>query len=304
MSQSESKLFGHSAFTLGSILNTPYVEQPYLLRNMIYKHGKTVLVGKPKSGKSWLAIKISVSLAKVEECLGFGTTKAPVLYLEFDRRRLDMAIHEIAGDKETEDVVFVPLQLLAINTDDGFKTFEGIIKAFCQRYKEQEVLVVIDHKSFSFFGKENDDVPNKIWKDNLDRVAKDLPVTYLVLAQAPKGWGGDVVDLPFGSRALGAWADTIISVTPSGRSFRRLDVVSNYGDVEPLIYDKEFTVYQQEEIEAPKLARAVECMREIWDEFPLPSKKVEKAKVMAGCGWNTAWDAYKQVRDERIIISK
>ncbi|MFX0206544.1 MAG: hypothetical protein ACFFDT_11210, partial [Candidatus Hodarchaeota archaeon] len=49
-------------------------------------------------------------------------------------------------------------------------------------------------------GKENEDYPNRKWLDTLEKVDQVHPVSYLVICQAPKGWSGETVDLPFGSR--------------------------------------------------------------------------------------------------------
>ena len=67
-------------------------------------------------------------------------------------------------------------------------------------------------------------------------------MSYLVVCQAPKDWKGEVVDLPIGSRLTAAWADTVISIQRVNKDTRRLEMASNYGELESITYTKDFEV--------------------------------------------------------------
>lgn len=211
------------------------------MEGMLYKHGKTVLVGKPKSGKSWLALKVGLSVALGEPVLGFRVRPADVLFLEFDRRFLLTAIHEIARGKNTDRMSILPAPAIPLNDNEGYKfLLASVIK--CYFTSDRELLIIIDHKSACFAGKENEDQSNRKWLETLEKVDRVHPVSYLVLCQAPKGWRGETVDLPFGSRMLTAWADTVVSIQRASKDTRRLEMVSNYGEIKPFLFTKDFKV--------------------------------------------------------------
>ena len=287
----------YKAYTISEYLDMPDTPQPYLTAGMIYERGKTVLVGKPKKGKSWLAMKLGISVAIGEPLLGLNVTQAPVLLLEFDRRFLVNAIHEIAQGKNTGNMSIIQAPAVPLNEREGLKFLLESVRRF-RPEDGSPLLVIIDHKSACFSGKENEDAPNRQWIETLDKVARMYPVSYLVICQAPKGWRGDVVDLPIGSRILTAWADTVISIDKPSRDTRRLEMVSNYGELEPITYTKDFQVIPTEVTEETKRETAMTIIEEHWDEFKYPniSKKVEEITDTLGYSYKTVWDAYREVK--------
>lgn len=295
-------LNGIEALSINEYLAIPDIPQPYLLEYLLYRYGKAVLVGKPKTGKSWLALKIGLSIALGEPVLGYKTNQAYVLFLEFDRRFLLTTIHEIAKDKSTDRMSIISAPPTPLNEEEGFKLLAAsVIKGYSN--SDGRLLVIIDHKSACFAGKEGEDQSNRKWLETLDRVNKIRPVTYLVICQAPKDWKGDIVDLPFGSRLLAAWADTVASIQRAGRNARKLEMVSNYGEIDPITYTKDFQIIGIED-EETKLEIVMTYIQEHWDEFVYPniSKKVEESVQKTGVSYSTAWSAYNEVK--RLMKAK
>lgn len=283
---------GFKVHSLREVLNMPNTPQATIVGKLIYQKGKTVLVGKPKLGKSWLAIKIGICASDGQELLGFQIKQAPVLYMEFDRRYLRDTIGQLT-DKPNDNMSFCKVSGIALNEAKGLQFLDEIVKELEPR------LVIIDHKSACFSGKENEDEPNRRWISNLDIIANKYDVSFLIICQAPKGWRGDIVDLPIGSRILTAWADTIISLQPSGEGFRKLEVRSNYGEVEPVVYNKEFQIAPEELLEETKLSKALGYMRSLWEQVPNPTERVEQVAKLVPCGKNTAWNAYREIKREK-----
>ena len=145
-------ILGHISYSFSDYVAMPNVPQPSLVERMIYTHGKTVIVGKPKFGKSYLGIKIGLSVALGQPLLNLKVTQAPVLLLEFDRRFLVNIIHEISGGQKTEMMHIIPAQGLALNEFEGYRFLLASIRKFCPKDNGQ-LLVVIDHKSACFAGK-------------------------------------------------------------------------------------------------------------------------------------------------------
>lgn len=291
------EIMGYKSYSLQEIVDMP--NKPPLVKGLLYQHGKTIVVGKPKVGKSRLALGLGISLTEVKPILGLDVQPASVIYLEFDRRNLRLVIQELTQGQAINGMEVMPLSAIALNTKDGYELLANIVREF-RRGKEGETVVMIDHKSVCFIGKENDDAPNRVWIGNLDKVAELFPVTYLVVCQAPKNWHGTIADLPIGSRILAAWADTIISLQPSGKTFRKLEVSGNYDELEPIIYNKQFQIVDKVS-EETKTEQAIEAIRKIWGRLIYPdiTKEVEKVAESVGCSYGIAWDAYREVKKEK-----
>lgn len=290
------EILGHKAYSITEYVEAPSTPQPYLLERMLYENGKMVLVAKPKSGKSWLSFKIGLSVALGEPLFGLRTKQASVLLLEFDRRYLKTTIQEIAKGRKAENMIIIPASAIPLNYFEGYRFLLASVQKSCP--DNGQLVVIIDHKSACFAGKENEDAPNRHWLQHLDKVASVYPVTYLVVCQAPKGWRGETVDLPYGSRLLAAWADTIVSIQKPSRDTRRLEMVSNYGEIEPITYTKDFMVVRGDAQEETKLEAAITIIREEWGEFIYPNiaKKVTEVAEKVECGYSTAWAAYTEVK--------
>ena len=148
-------ILGHKAYSFSDYVAMPNVPQPSLVEGMIYVHGKTVIVGKPKFGKSYLSMKVGLSVALGQRILNLGVTQATVLLLEFDRRFLINTIHEIAGGQRTEMMHIIPAQGLALNEFEGYRFLLASVRECCPK-DNSPLLVILDHKSACFAGKENE----------------------------------------------------------------------------------------------------------------------------------------------------
>jgi RecA-family ATPase len=74
------EVLNYKAYSISEFLDMPDTPQPYLVEGIVYEHGKTVLVGKPKTGKSWLTLKLGLSVALGEPLLGVKVAQASVVY--------------------------------------------------------------------------------------------------------------------------------------------------------------------------------------------------------------------------------
>jgi hypothetical protein len=66
--------------------------------------GCTILAGRPKLGKSWLALDMALAVARGTTCLGVDCEQGNVLYLamEDNRRRLQSRLHKLAPARELD----------------------------------------------------------------------------------------------------------------------------------------------------------------------------------------------------------
>ena len=90
----------------------------------------------------------------------------------------------------------------------------------------------------------------------------------------------------------------MISIQKAGRDARRLEIASNYGELEPITYTKDFQVVPAEITEETKRETAMTIIEEHWEEFKYPkiSEKVEEIAEKIGCSYGTVWDAYREVK--------
>ena len=164
----------------------------------------------------------------------------------------------------------IPAQGLALNEFEGYRLLLAAAREY-STIDKNPLLIIIDHKSACFAGKENEDVPNKKRIENLDKVAKIYPVSYLVVCQSPKAWTGEIVDLPTGSRILTAWADTVVAIRRPNKESRRLESASNYGEIDPITYTRDFQIIPSDNSDESKLESAKIAIQEQWDEFVYPN---------------------------------
>lgn len=87
-----------SAFDLGQIEFPPI---RFILPGYV-PEGATILAGRPKLGKSWLALDLALAVARGSDCLGTKCEQGDVLYLalEDNQRRLKERLQKLAPARE------------------------------------------------------------------------------------------------------------------------------------------------------------------------------------------------------------
>lgn len=85
--------------SLDVLMATDYPELPCVVNGMIPK-GLTFLAGRPKKGKSWVALQMCLSVAMGRPFLGKETEQGDVLYLALEDhpRRIKARIHQLLGE--------------------------------------------------------------------------------------------------------------------------------------------------------------------------------------------------------------
>jgi hypothetical protein len=91
----------HTAVTIvsaGELLQKEFPPPRWLVDHLI-PDGASLLVGSPKTGKSWLALGLAVAVATGSRALGAGTTVGDVLYLALEdgERRLQYRLRLLLG---------------------------------------------------------------------------------------------------------------------------------------------------------------------------------------------------------------
>ena len=145
------------------------VDNPdWLIKDVVEKESLMCIFGKPKSGKSFIAIAMAAAIAKGESFYGNESFSKPVMYVCGEGQR-GVKRRLAAWQQGMFDLTGVPLYLsdraVRVNDADDFKMLEEEIEALTQQVGEIG-MIVIDTFQRNFVGNENsaEDVGNFINK--------------------------------------------------------------------------------------------------------------------------------------------
>lgn len=177
----------------------------------IIPEGLTLLCGKPKTGKSWLALGLSVAIASGGRAFGsidLFEHQGSVLYLalEDNDRRMKQRLSKLCmGEKFPKKLIY---------TTEIKRGTEGVksIRVWLEKNKEDARLVVID-TFVSFRGKASSKMTNEYDRDSNDmeliqRLAGDFGIGIIIVHHVRKAIAEDDFDTISGTLGLTGKADT------------------------------------------------------------------------------------------------
>jgi RecA-family ATPase len=103
---------------LGDLLNEPETTVEWLVEELFPSGGFSLLVAKPKVGKSTLARQLALSIARGDPFIGRWTTQGAVIYLALEEKRSEVRKHfrDMGATGEEEIYIFAsaaPIDALA-----------------------------------------------------------------------------------------------------------------------------------------------------------------------------------------------
>ena len=239
--------------------------------------GLAVLAGRPKLGKSWLALQIALSVASGGRALGYDVEQGRVLYLALEdppRRladRMQKQGWEHADAQATNNADFMGLGDFQDQIGDllqgGAEILRDQIRAKGYR------LVVIDTLSRSIHGDQNDVGEMTAHLTPLQETAHACNCALLLIDHHKKRGirDADVVDDVMGSTAKGAIADTIWGLyRKRGASTAKLAVTGRdvVAQTLELTFDGELGCWQSEGgAFGPSITDAQEELLDLAQEF-------------------------------------
>ena len=195
--------------TADEILTTDWPEPTWAVPNLL-PVGLTILAGRPKVGKSWLALQIAQSVASGGVALGERIEQGPVLYLaleDTERRLKDRMTRQGWTTGLTAD--FMRMGQFQVQIDDlcngGGERLARQIEWRGYRY------VVIDTLSRSIYGDQDDVGAMTLALAPIQAIAHDENCAVIMVDHHRKMFLSDpdcVSDI-LGSTAKGAMADSI-----------------------------------------------------------------------------------------------
>jgi hypothetical protein len=191
------------------ILQTEYPPIPFIIPDYL-PSGLTFLIGKPKVGKSWLAMQLALSVMIGGKMLNRSVEKGRVLYLalEDNERRLQARMRKqnwVAHDHGVEFMFSDTFrdQITALNTGGGKRLLRYIEK---QKYK----VVIVDTFSRSIQGDQLDPAEMTEAVGPLQQYALNKGIALVIIDHMPKATTDaiDPISSIYGSVAKAGVTDT------------------------------------------------------------------------------------------------
>jgi len=237
--------------------------------------GFTILAGRPKVGKSWLALQVSRAVDSGGKIFDQDIERGAVLYLalEDSRRRLQSRMQKQGWDTN-QDTQANFLTYEDFRRYIGFFNKGGSARLYNLIKVNKYRLVIIDTLSRAFAGVKdmNDSQEVTTALSPLQEMANELNMAILVLDHhnKPKGFTQDPVDDVMSSTAKSAIADTVLGIYTEqgkrgailkgrGRDIEEIDkrmtfdAITGAWQIEGDTYEVKITEQQNEILEALKI---------------------------------------------------
>jgi len=204
---------------LGELLSRPIVPVEWLWEGRLIAGTTSLLVAKPKVGKSTLERNLALAVARGESFLGWPVKQGPVLYFSLEER-----IQEVTAN----------FRAMGATPDDDIEIAEaasvGEMVTLLNNKKPAPALLVVD-PLFRLVRVSDD----KSYAENygamgpLIDVARETGTHIHCSHHSPKLAKASAVDAPIGSTALGGAPSTLL-VMRRTEAFRTLESVQRTGD--------------------------------------------------------------------------
>jgi predicted transcriptional regulator len=195
----------------------------WVVDGLVLRGGLTLLIGKPKTGKSTLARAIALAVALGRSILGRRVRQGPALLLAHPREDPPAAVREHLYRMGIREGDTVPLYVA-----DGVQTLGDVMEWI---EKTRPALIVIDTIArYTSFEDVNDYTKVLAALEPIQDLARHYGTAVLALHHAPKtGDDRETIDSPLGSTALAGSADIVMRYRRTGDR-RILQSVSRFGD--------------------------------------------------------------------------
>ena len=187
----------------------------WIVRDLL-PEGVTLFAGKPKLGKSWLALQMGYGIATGGEVLGRAVDQGSVLYaaLEDNARRLKKRMHKVSPDDPIWPEKFLFSTEWPRLDQGGLSAFEDWIRS-----TPDARLLIVDTLATvrpASGGKDSQYQSDYAALRGLHRLASDTGIAILIVHHVRKMDADDPFDTVSGSTGLTGAADSTIILTSTG----------------------------------------------------------------------------------------
>jgi hypothetical protein len=292
-------------------IGTDVPEIDYIIEQKLRRQAKYSVIAKWKAGKSFLTIQAGMSIAAGADFLGFKTTMANVLYINFEiseemfqQRVQDM--HHVLGYDLSR---FKYLTITDLSLDMHTKELDEILSQCIDEDFPVEVLV-IDPRWKAIKRDSNQDEVLNAFCVKLDKIISQYKVTLIIVHH--EGVANRSNKAGKGSTVFEAWLDGWIKIipTPSLPHLREIDIWSRDSERESLMAEFDYPIHKiAQGLIAEKKAKTdktKQCLVEYLSENgAVPEKDVRFYVLGAGHSEYAFWRARKELLEEgRVVIFK
>jgi hypothetical protein len=211
---------GFARTSLEDLLAEPEEETEWLVEDRLPMGGVSLLVAKPKVGKSTLARSLAVAVAQGTPFLGWETVQGGVFYLALEEKRSEVSKHFIAMGATGKEPIWISDERAP---EDAAARLQATIES------ESLVLIIIDtFQRFSQVKDLNDYAEVTLALDPILQIARAKRVHVLLLHHGKKAGGASPGDETLGSTAIFGTVDTLLRLQRRGER-RFLSTQQRYG---------------------------------------------------------------------------
>jgi len=209
------------AYTLNTLREEAKTEARWIIPNLIERGTKTLLVGEPKSYKTWIAVNLIHSACTATSFMGNASWKptetfsAMLIEEEGPSYRLGQRFAKVFGPDDTKGLWVIHRQGVKVDALESFSKLRQ------QILRLQPDLILFDPYASIHTQDENTVQGAIVVQDALNEILRALPsAAIVVLHHTPKGGDG-----PRGSGALWGAGDVMLRVSKidPGRILLRID---------------------------------------------------------------------------------
>ena len=205
---------------LGDLLAEPEEETEWVVEGMLPAGGLSLLVAKPKVGKSTLARTLALAVARGAQFLGLDTAQGGVIHLALEEKRTQLInqYRSLGGTKHDEIYIFADTA-----PRDAVRLLEDAV------IRHQPKLVIVDTvQRLIRVNEGNDYAKVTAALEPILAMARTHGVHLMLLHHSGKG-EREAIDAAIGSTAWAGSVDTI-TVMKRKEGLRTLVTVQRYGD--------------------------------------------------------------------------
>ena len=199
-STKRSKTEGFELTHLGDLLQEPEEEVSWIVEGLLPAGGVSLLVAKPKTGKSTLARGCALAVARGKNFLGRHTSCGKVVYLALEEKKSEVRKHFADLGADGNEQIFVHCSAAP---QEAVEELLEVVKC------ERPVLVIVDPiLRLARLRDANDYAQVNLAMEPLVTMAREFNTHLLLIHHMGKGERADATDQILGSTAFSAAVDT------------------------------------------------------------------------------------------------